>query len=506
MKRFKNIKPVFSNKILTISASAVLLILIFNIQCSADKSDDYFGKWGSHPTAEYNRSLTESEMQLPYDGYRRDFIGERAVMLDISAPTEKPEIQWQREYGYIRHQVPIIDSENGLCFRSMFATRETFDSEEEYRSNISKRKDLDPTPFGNMVRLNPDKTIDWKSNLYSFSTEYTPVAVCDGGVIWLLRTFIVDGTFFQKVSTVYRLAFKLPSNQASLEMIDNDGNTVWRTEIIRVSNENYHCESAWRISNNRMMIGVGNGYSGNFNIYSLADGTLLESIKFPGWYDKFSNNNDPAFNPFEPIEIPSIGWIGFQNDGIVLFDPNLDTIWKYNIPIKQIISRPLINENNLIFNTDQYIASLDLKTGEIIWKIDEYKKTILRGVVPGTGDIVFTNQISNKYSDGIYIADNKGKIIFSNTFRYPKYEFVKRLNNMIFYTDGSFLLRDTKSVRLFDKQGSLKWQLDLSDLGLDRRSYSIENTFTYGPDGGIVLFIQSHTQKVDYIISLGQKN
>jgi len=504
MRLFKFSRCVLVIKIFKVLAPVPLLLLLMLLSsCAGEEKQDLF--LAEHPEAVFNRSLSDQEIALPFDGFHRDFLGERTVKLDQSAPREKPEIEWSRRLKYFFFLPLIVDSDGGTWFIGSPSNQEIYESDEDY----AKYQSSNPQPVRTLVRLNPDNTISWKQGIYRALQDCVPVIVCQGAVIRFVKTYNVpyDTETAMNVPDYFRGLFDemrhyKPLHDVSLECIDNDGNTAWRTPLVKVGFEHYIGNMVWRISDNRIMVATGKFHAGTFNVYSISNGELLETVNFPEW-----NSGVNDIKPLEPIEIPKKGWIGYQKDGIVLFNLNLRQVWKHKIAIEEITSQPVILHNSLVISTKDYLAALNLNTGKIIWKRGEYANAELYGAEPENDIIMFTISSSEDNSSQFHAVDHNGNLIFTRAYKKTKITRYERLNHTIIYDDGSVLFNDKESLNLFDRNGELLWSMNLADFGLSAESHSIMDTLSYAQDGRIVLCISYDDMgDKDYLFSLKTKS
>ena len=140
---------------------------------------------GPHPEPVYNRSLSESEMALPFEGYRNDFLGERSIKVDYPAPLEKPKVEWIRKTYLDFFALRITDSKGGALFFSN-DVESYFTPDEIKKLKPIKRKTI-------LVKLNPDNSVAWKRVFYEGFRHYAPVAVCNGAIVWQIKTSHYSG-------------------------------------------------------------------------------------------------------------------------------------------------------------------------------------------------------------------------------------------------------------------------------------------------------------------------
>jgi len=483
----------------------LLAILPFMLICCEKEQKKTSAYTLEHPDPVFNRSLSEMEMSLPSNNQDLiNFTGERTVQFNFSAPREKPELQWSRRIKVSFFDQIIVDSKDCSWLFCISLPKDFFESDEDF----AKYRALRPAPAKTLVRLNPDGSISWKQYFYGPFQDYIPVIVCEGAIIYVVKTFNAPDTTEDAITfSEYARGFwneirrYKPLHDFSLECIDLEGNTVWRTPSAKV--ENYSGSTPWRISDNRIMMASGEFNSGEFNIYSISDGKLLETIKFPKWDSGLEYPQQ-----LEPIELPGRGWISFQNDGIVLFDSYLKTRWKYNIAIDELQSQPVISQKNiLIFGSVNKLTAISLETGNVLWQRSEYINPETWGSTDD-GNTIFTAYSSNLNGYMIGVIDSKGNEVLSSPYKNEIRNPPQPPIRLIIYNDGSFLLPKEHGILLADKNGSLIWSLDLKDLGFDNKTFSIITNLFPAPDGRIVFCLLSNDEKKwmeDYIVSIKSK-
>jgi len=482
----------------------MLLLLLLLIQaCTKEKENENIrGYILKHPEPVVNRSLSELEMSLHKNNQCIiNYNKNSATQVNIFPPLGKPELQWSYRISFHYFNQFIIDSQDCVWLFCISLRKDFFESDEDY----AKYRAMKPEPAKILVRLSPDGSISWKRYFYGPFQDYLPVVVCEGAAIYVVKTFNVPDTTEDAITVSEyikglwnEIRHFRPLHDFSLECIDLKGNTVWRTPSVKV--ENYSGNMAWRISGNRIMMSTCEFNSGAYNIYSISDSKLLETIKFPQWYSGLEYPEE-----LKPIELHDKGWIGFQNDGIVLFDSNLKTKWKFNIAINELQSQPVIShENILIFGSVNKLTAISLETGKIIWQRPEYINSETWGSTDD-GNTIFTAYSSNLNGYMIGVIDSKGNEILSSPYKNEIRNPPQPPIRLIIYNDGSFLVPKEHNIFLADKSGSLIWSLDLKDLGFDNKKFSIITNLFPAPDGRIVFCLLNNDEKKwmeDYIVSL----
>ena len=130
-------------------------------------------------------------------------------------------------------------------------------------------------------------------------------------------------------------------------------------------------------------------------------------------------------------------------------------IGKNKFPKSQIISSPLVFEDNIIFSdTKGTIFSIN-KNGEINWKLNIYKKIYKK---------IYKNLVFTIYKNNIYIADNigfiysigldDGKVVWIKNHGIPIKSNIKVYENKIFLIN-----QDNRILCLNAKNGSKVWDI-----------------------------------------------
>jgi hypothetical protein len=244
-----------------------------------------------HPPPIYVRSLIDVEINQQPDYYMKDFIGIKTIKLDYPAPLTKPSYHWvyNNRYFYLVDPL-VVDRTGGIWFFKWI------EKEDKYFETIDKVR---PKLIKGLFRLSPDKTISWERFTSDPFIEYYPAAVLNGAVVWFVKTFETGKLYrytLLNILKIIKAALNIPIEEISLECIDNDGNTVWRTEINKVCSDYYSSNLSSRISNDRIMFAIGNLNSGLFKIFSLKNGSLLKTIEFQDWF-----SGKIKYKPLYPI-------------------------------------------------------------------------------------------------------------------------------------------------------------------------------------------------------------
>lgn len=269
---------------LLIFISAILLLIGCNESEISEIDGNYYKQ---HPSPIFNRSLTNEEMTISSKLNHPNPKSERSIQVNFPAPKAKPKIQWSRNVKYVRSTQITVDTKGGTWFYcwNSFQKGDIY-----YQGNDDLGMDDEFQLY--LIRLNPDGSLSCKKKYdYFEDSEYFLTAVCEGALISMVKTYNFAPTSTNEATTVpeyYRAYFNeligyIPKHDLSLECVDLQGNTVWRTNPSRVDDDNYFLPSVWRISGNRIMIPTGDQKSRKFKIYSLSNGSDLGSFQFPEW-------------------------------------------------------------------------------------------------------------------------------------------------------------------------------------------------------------------------------
>ena len=306
-----------------------------------------------------------------------------------------------------------------------------------------------------LTRLGSDGEIHWEKpigNIFNYK-NCNSVLVC------------------QNVIVCHYLMLKSDaSNDAVqyLECYDYDGKLMWRTQPVETIGD---ASSPGRISNDRIIFPIiRENKKTNLNdyyayIYSLSDGDLLETIKFPDW--------SLIVNYDCPVEVPSGGWLFFQHgEGenkaikyLVHYRNDMSVVWKLNTQSRHMAQPPIITEDgNVLFGGRAFFAKINLDTGAIIWKIEDGNYFIPCGITPEDNYVVVKSIGQNEYE--LLILNEKGEQLYSITRKY----LFDWGGNIVIYNDGNILFGHSEGLILANADGII-WEVTLSDLGyLDKKA------------------------------------
>ena len=443
---------------------AILILLLIPIRSASST--------GEAVKREVIRSLTNAEMAIPA-GRHTNFSIKSSCRVQYPAPRVKPVIEWKKEFEFWGFIELVVDSK-GQTWHSF--------GDCSFCSH-------------SVVCLDKDGNQTWEKKLEAQITS--PAIVCEGAVI-----VFGNGTFMD------------PNNSIFLECIDLKGNMLWRTVPAKA---NIMMPGVWRLSNDRLMLTVGNDHSGNFNIYSLKNGELLDSIKFPNW--------DTGILEIEALEMPDGGWIGYKKDTIVCYSSDMISQWEHVIKSSRdlpmnLVSQPMLTQDgNLILGTMDNLVSIDGKTGEVIWEragnydvcgMTHEGNSMLSVYETSTASLEDLKKLDNidqvakalERVEKFLIIDQKGNEVWSiqGNDRYTNTGM-----DTIEYQDGAILLGTREHLLLVDKDGSIIWSIDIDEFGVTEKSFGTKWALNPAPDGRIIATISGCDDfHGPYIFSLTQ--
>jgi outer membrane protein assembly factor BamB len=228
--------------------------------------------------------------------------------------------------------------------------------------------------------------------------------VCEDAVISLIKTYNLAPSTEDAITTseYFKAYFNelrgfIPPHDLSLECVDLQGNTVWRTAPSKVDFDNYNIPSIWRISKNRIMIPTGEKKSRKFNIHSLSDGSLLGTYQFPEWAIENGHLTTQSIKLRDGTEI----WPAPDETQIYLET----SYWRPN----RWVARKVIYSDGSILTHDGKILNLSDKTGRKIWALSlkdlgfDDKTTSIKGSLnpaPDNRIVIFIDNEDPKHFGG----------------------------------------------------------------------------------------------------------
>ncbi len=490
------------------------------------------------------RPLTDEDMAIPAVRYQTVVDMFQRGQVRLPSPATEPEILWTR---ILQQGVNVfVDSEGCSWFSD-------YDSHKQ---------------FNRIIRLNPDGTISWQRVLRPWSGATVSMAeaavVLENAVVCIVTfDFPVHGSgetddtaeqdkldnSARPISTGFRRScyggcccgssrYRISTQRqnlselvdehmetydeltyydfanmtgAYLQCMDNDGNTLWRTETVTTASDS----NTWRLPGNRLAIKTGDrSYSlftneESFLIFSLENGELTESIPYPGYSTIF------------PAGLPLItddgDFITYEDscEGNKAFVARLapDGTEKWHVDFSDGLdgSCPSISENGLLFyGRSGGLSAIDCETGEIKWSRNN--GFIHRPLgINHNGDLLCTSYHARVDADRNYIIssqkllliDQDGDVIWSINLPSPMEE---GESHVIIYEDNSILIGYSSGFSLLNPNGTVRWTVDIRELGLTRARHLMQWNFSPGPDGVLVVSVLEDTgEKRDqfHIFGLG---
>jgi outer membrane protein assembly factor BamB len=420
---------------------------------------------------------SSSDNVEPPGRYQNDTNMRHDSQVKLPSPKIKPVIHWDSniKLSGLEPEDLMVDRNGNIWYTSEAISPEHFDSSK------------------NIIKVNPDKTESIVKK-YQSIPEMPIVMLCD------------DSTIIQEESPVFPEQDKSKSdfkNKVSFERIDFKGKTIWRTVQV---DSLFIRPRAWRLSGNRFLVPIGSDSSGEFAIFSLENGDLLNTIKFPEW------NVSTLF--CSPLETSDGGWIGFTNSKIVHYDSKFNPFWEYKLESESLSPTSVLTPDNKILIGEVYDAiALDLKTGKKVWSIDIGNSTAV-GITP-QGNYLFSGRMSPmerdenrskeiaEHSSAIGVntnllccTDPDGKILWTvqNLALNP---FPQK--NIFCYDDNSILITNGYGIMLIDAMGKPIWEIFTDELGIKDQSGLSLASVNPAPDNRIVINFVDYNKLKDVI-------
>jgi len=412
-----------------------------------------------------NRTLTPEEMAIPPGRYQRGIDMRHTCQVE-------PSLIWS-----IRPDVSIsttnilIDGNGGIWYP---------DGDSGFPSTFK------------IIRLNPDGTTDFSHtvlpegnldidldeadsgqvNSESSYSSVAPILACAEGIIFRfdrsessMRGSITDSTPPLKDEKGY----------VNLECFDTNGNIIWRTDPVREPSQILY---GWRVSEDRIAIPVD---STNLYLYSLSDGELLETIEWPG---------PSTYGIPGPVSMGDGGWI-FQGTNVRDYDDdylpyvervdsNGQALWHHEYPLYSFSLPAVITEDGFILRGNRAgVDLIDADSGSVIWhKFSGINHSC--GITPA-GDFLIAGFNTENEKGKVRLIDHGGNIIWTVD------TMVRGLDDVIIYRDGAILLGYSWGISLFNTDGSIRWTVDLQELGLSGRDKLSGWSLNPTPDGGLAV-------------------
>ncbi|MCX6647135.1 MAG: hypothetical protein NTY09_12385 [bacterium] len=410
--------------------------------------------------------LTSDEMAFPPGRYQVGINIGHTCRVDMDSPEVEPVLLWTES---MKRGEIILDSEGGIWL---------------------PKCDPDSYLSDSIKHLRPDGTMDWEKMLipksewgFEFSDDssesedwwrnsiVSPVISLQGAVICLATR---DEHYSQFSSDLQETRSKV-WGYSFLECIDLSGNTIWRTQLVRGNIIN---GQAWRVDNDRIAM-ISSETS--FNVYSISDGELLETITVPGW---------SACCYTGPYPTEDGGWI-IQGD---IWDPNsisggypyiyrlnLDgsNAWKAEYQTWSFALPVTISDDGIIlFGNRNGIRAIDINGGSELWCLEGGMYHAC-GITPDE-NYVMIGSFEDKSILGT--LDSAGNQSWSYQIDWP----YGGVDDVIIYRDGCILIGDRNRITLLYPDGSVKWMIDYLDMGVEEDTRTGMWKLNPTPEGGIV--------------------
>jgi len=434
-----------------------------------------------------SESLTSDETAIPPGRYQQGVDMYHRGHVRLNSPRTKPTLLWS-----ITPEVTIdatnvlVDSEGGVWYP---------DGEAGMLSTY------------NLIRLNPDGSVDFEKNMLpdalvgmgrgegglqaevGFSIIY-PALMCEGAIIARLDRWIASAEFGTEEPEAKE------SGYACLECVDLDGRTRWRTEPIEGMQVD---QDAWRLPQDIVAMPASKT---SFNMYSLEDGSLIESRDVPGW---------SVYNIPGPLQTDDDGWI-FNGDNwrdrtedatfpfIERISPDGQVVWHKEYSEWSFALPMTINEEGIIARGNRYgLEFIDSSNGSVL--LSKYSATNELCGVTRDGNFIVAGCDNENDRASVRVLDTAGNVIWSIDGR------VHGDNDVVVYEDGGILLGHSYGITLLNRDGSVRWRVDFNDLGLSSEDWTGRWSVNPQPDGGIVAFASVHNHRYrGMIFALGRSS
>ena len=374
------------------------------------------------PPADVNRELTEKEMGIPRGNYQQYVNMQRNGQVRFQSPRDKPKVLWKKDLNKLMNPEHLLVDRTGAAW---------------FSSGIGAQINLQ----GRLTRLNPDGTRSWsKRGSADFPTIW-PAVVINGGVI-VFESVPVGGA-------PYSYGGVPTGGNMSLDCLDYDGNTIWRTDPVKgkISKD----IRVSRVPGNRVIMTNGQ-LPMKFYTFNISNGELISELLLE------KNNHETA-----PMALDD-GWIAYSaysdrtNTWYSLTRYNQEGTYEWFLDLLGRFdpSPAIINSNgNLIQGSLDAIAEIDKDTGKIIWINKNYQRNRPCGITP-LGKIVFAAE--DRQGPKLVVVDDQGRELWS---RYGP-PVSKPIPNVMIYEDGTILYGDRTGLLLCDSKGAF-WTMDVND-------------------------------------------
>lgn len=429
----------FHNPIL--STGILIAVLIFLASA--------FSGCAGRPSRVVNSPLTAEEMAFPPGRYQNGIDMFHRCWVDLESPSSEPQLTWCITPDVSIDATDImVDGSGGIWYT------------DGLEDSISNNK---------VYRINPDGSEDWTlrigSNRLGGHTTVSPVIACDDAVI--LQVCELPGLSY-------------------LVCVDSSRNIRWRTEPIEKS---YTLDGVWRTSDDRLIMVVQNNL---LNIYSIADGSLLQSLDVQLY---------PLTRHVTPLPLTDGGWIinGINNSEansfacITRLNADGSTRWSLNYGQYSSVTPVTLSENGMILRG--YTAGfhvIDVESAEVV--LEKYNANNYVAGLTRDGNYIVTGCDNSDDDSNIRVISPSGTVLWSHE------AYSRGANNTIVYNDGSILFGYEWGICLIEPDGRIRWAIELTDLGLSGRDSINDWRLNPTPEGNLAIIGHDSSDKYRAVI------
>ncbi len=413
-----------------------------------------------------NISLSENEIRKPHGVYQIGVNMERSRQIDIKAPRKKPLIKWSKQIDNEMMDIPVLtDIYGGIWYTHGY---------DGWQNVICK---LDKDGKNVLKEILPSRVLLAR-----------PVVILNGAVIFielrvnlhnkeqnnLLENMIIDWDNDQiimikgpneELADIEGIKSTLKLKNRSSESLDYhvclhcfdlEGKEIWKTENVEVD---FNVFDAWRTRDNMVILPVGELYAGHFNMYSLANGELMESLILPGY---------KRVSPYDlgPLYVDYNRWIGYKYEKdqkksfLTCYNSDGTVYWQSNIPLPICLNTFMLvlHYDVIISGTRDFLRAFNVNTGDLIWQ-----KSYSRFFVP-TGYNLDNNIVIEACSESKIMVINpvSGENIWSKEYTFG----LSSGLHFVIFEGGEMMFGHRLGLTLLDKDGALLWTIDHSDLNI----------------------------------------
>jgi len=401
-------------------------------------------------------------MAIPSVRYQHGVDMWNRARVPLPSPPAEPVLGWSVDLDIIGDTTTaFVDTEGGVWYR-----------QSESMMNMSK-----------IVRLNPDGSPDFavdlrKGGLMSVSK---PMVVLEGAVVC--------------INSYIPFNLRDPHQEAYLTCIDLEGNIRWKSD-------NYSpgfSTMAWRFPENMI---AASGSDDTVLFFSLEDGSLLKTLEIKGW---------SAFQSVGPIPLDNGAFAVYGTDNsseedlpyVGAFDENGEKIWALGYPKFSFAFPPsLTDDGTILFGNRWGIYCIDSSNGNIVWDYVPYHRHMARGV-NFDGNLLYSGRESEDGNLKLKLVNPYGELIWSLELTS---EISRGESQLIIYEDNAVLIGYRYGFSLINPDGTIRWTVDIADLGMPPASEFHNWKFNPTPDGGLVAYVVENSDKWnDKIFSLNPR-